>query len=130
AIEGIMERPYGCAEQTISSAYPSLLWLQLQKSQHFPSSPLDARASHYLKLAYAKLLRYHEPAGGFSLWGKGEPEIPVSAYALRFLTEASEFTEVDPDIIAATRRWLLQQATPQGRSEERRVGKECELKCR
>src|SRR5439155_1410824 len=31
-----------------------------------------------------------------------------------FLTEASEFTEVDPDIIAATRRWLLQQATPQG----------------
>lgn len=114
AIEGIMERPYGCAEQTISSAYPSLLWLQLQKSQHFPSSPLDARASHYLKLAYAKLLRYREPAGGFSLWGKGEPEIPVSAYALRFLTEASEFTEVDPDIIAAARRWLLQQATPQG----------------
>jgi hypothetical protein len=114
AIEGIMERPYGCAEQTISSAYPSLLWLQLQKSQHFPSSPLDARASHYLKLAYAKLLRYREPAGGFSLWGKGELEIPVSAYALRFLTEASEFIEVDPDIIAAARRWLLQQATPQG----------------
>jgi hypothetical protein len=114
AIEGIMERPYGCAEQTISSAYPSLLWLQLQKSQKFPPSPLDARAHHYLKLAYAKLLAYREPGGGFSLWGKGEPEIPVSAYALRFLTEASEFTEADPDIIAATRRWLLQQATPQG----------------
>ena len=119
AIEGIMERPYGCAEQTISSAYPSLLWLQIQKAQHFPSSPVDARANHYVKLAYAKLLRYREPGGGFSLWGKGRPEISVSAYALRFLSEASEFTEVDPDVIAATRQWLLQQATPQGTWMER-----------
>src|SRR5713226_9538281 len=84
------------------------------KSRKFPSSPLDARAHHYLKLAYAKLLRYRESDGGFSLWGKGEPEISVSAYAVRFLTEASEFTEVDPDVVAATRRWLLQKATPQG----------------
>jgi len=119
AIEGIMERPYGCAEQTISSAYPSLLWLQLLKAQHFPSSPLDARAHHYLKLAYTKLLRYREPGGGFSLWGKGQPEISVSAYALRFLSEASEFTDVDPDVIAGARRWLLQQATPQDTWMER-----------
>src|SRR5260370_628647 len=109
-----MERPYGCAEQTISSAYPSLLWPKLHNSPKFPSSPLDARAHHYLKLAYAKLLRYRESDGGFSLWSNGEPEISVSAYALRFLTEASEFTEVDPDVVAATRRWLLQKATPQG----------------
>lgn len=119
AIEGIMERPYGCAEQTISSAYPSLLWLQLQKAQHFAPSPLDARAHHYLKLAYTKLLRYREPGGGFSLWGKGQPEISVSAYALRFLSEASEFTEVGPDVVAGARRWLLQQASPQGTWMER-----------
>lgn len=114
AIEGIMERPYGCAEQTISSAYPSLLWLQLQKSRQLPSSALDARARHYLNLAYAKLLRYREPGGGFSLWGKGQPELSVSAYALRFLTEASEFIEVDSDVVAGARLWLLQQASPQG----------------
>src|SRR5438874_2111441 len=114
AIEGIMERPYGCAEQTISSAYPSLLWLQLQKSRQLPVSSLDARARHYLNLAYAKLLRYREPSGGFSLWGKGQPELSVSAYALRFLTEASEFIEVDSDVVTAARRWLLQQTAPQG----------------
>ena len=119
AIEGIMERPYGCAEQTISSAYPSLLWLQLQKSRQLPPSPLDARARHYLNLAYAKLLRYREPGGGFSLWGRGQPELSVSAYALRFLTEASEFIEVDPSVVDGTRRWLLQQAAPQGGWMER-----------
>ena len=114
AIEGIMGRPYGCAEQTISSAYPSLLWLQLQKDGQLPPSPVDARARGYLRLAYAKLLRYREPDGGFSLWGHSASATAVSAYALRFLTEASEFTEVDAGVVAAARHWLLAQAAPQG----------------
>lgn len=114
AIEGIMERPYGCAEQTISSAYPSLLWLQLQKSQNFPASALDERAKHYLNLAYAKLLGYRDSSGGFSFWGKGDPYIPLTAYALRFLTESSEFIQVDSNIVAGTRHWLIQQASPNG----------------
>jgi hypothetical protein len=109
-----MERPYGCAEQTISSAYPSLLWLQLQKSQKVPPSALDERARHYLKLAYAKLLGYRDSSGGFSYWGKGDPYIPLTAYALRFLTESSEFIEVDPNIVGGTRHWLIQQASPNG----------------
>lgn len=114
AIEGIMERPYGCAEQTISSAYPSLLWLQLQKSRQLAPSALDERARHYLKLAYARLLRYREAGGGFSLWGKGQPEISVTAYALRFLVEASEFAQADPEVVTAARQWLLEQVAPQG----------------
>src|SRR5207237_9379719 len=96
-------------EPSTSSAFPSLLLPQLQKSRQLPVSSLDARARHYLNLAYAKLLRYREPSGGFSLWGKGQPELSVSAYALRFLTEASEFIEVDSDVVTAARRWLLQQ---------------------
>ena len=109
-----MERPYGCAEQTISSAYPSLLWLQLQKSQKFTASPFDQRAKRYLQLAYAKLLGYRDSAGGFTHWGKGDSDIPLTAYALRLLTESSEFIEVDPNIVSGTRRWLLQQASPNG----------------
>ena len=114
SIEAIMERPYGCAEQTMSSAYPSLLWLQLQKSRQLPASPLDARARHYLKLAYEKLLGYREPGGGISYWGKGYPHTSLTAYALRFLAESSEFIEVDPDVLASTRKWLLQQSTADG----------------
>lgn len=114
SIESIMERPYGCAEQTISSAYPSLLWLQLTKSQQLPDSPLDHRALHYLNLAYAKLLGYREPGGGFSYWGKGSPNIPLTAYALRFLAESSAFISVDPQVTDAARAWLLKQVTPQG----------------
>jgi len=34
---------------------------------------INHRALHYLNLAYAKLLGYREPGGGFSYWGKGSP---------------------------------------------------------
>ncbi len=114
AIEAILHRPYGCAEQTISSAYPSLLWLQLKKSQHLPASPYDETAQRFLNLAYARLLGYREPGGGFSYWGHGDPNIPLSAYALSFLNEASEFVTVDPDIPNQTRASLLNQLLPQG----------------
>ncbi len=114
AIEAILHRPYGCAEQTISSAYPSLLWLQLKKSQNLPASPYDERAQRFLNLAYARLLGYREPGGGFSYWGHGDPNIPLSAYALRFLNEASEFVSVDPDIPNQTRAWLLSKLSPEG----------------
>ena len=118
SIEAIMERPYGCAEQTISSAYPSLLWLQLQKTRHLPASSLDGRARHYLRLAYAKLLGYREPGGGISYWGKGAPHVSLTAYAVRFLSEASEFIDVDNAVISSARGWLLQQTTPQGGFKE------------
>jgi hypothetical protein len=114
AIEAILHRPYGCAEQTISSAYPSLLWLQLKKSQHLPASPYDERAQRFLNLAYARLLGYREPGGGFSYWGHGDPSLPLTAYALRFLTEASEFVAVDPDVPNQTRAWLLSKVSPEG----------------
>ena len=114
AIEAILHRPYGCAEQTISSAYPSLLWLQLKKSQHLPPSAYDERAQRFLNLAYAKLLGYREPGGGFSYWGHGNPDIPLSAYAVRFLSEASEFITVDPEVTNQTRAWLLHQLSAQG----------------
>jgi len=114
AIEAILHRPYGCAEQTISSAYPSLLWLQLKKSQNLPASPYDERAQHFLNLAYARLLGYREPGGGFSYWGHGSPDIPLTAYALRFLSEASGFVAVDPDIPAQARAWLLKQLSAHG----------------
>jgi uncharacterized protein YfaS (alpha-2-macroglobulin family) len=57
SVEGIMQRPYGCAEQTISSSYPSLLVLQFMKESD-KTSPLAARARRYVEAGYQKLLGY------------------------------------------------------------------------
>lgn len=112
-IEGIMQRPYGCGEQTISSTYPSLLALKAYKASG-TTSPISAKAGRYLRLGYERLLGYRSPGGGFTYWGRGEPNLALSAYALRFLGEAGEFTPVDENILKETRAWLVKQQKADG----------------
>ncbi|HEU4713781.1 MAG TPA: alpha-2-macroglobulin family protein [Pyrinomonadaceae bacterium] len=112
-VEGIMQRPYGCGEQTISSTYPSLLLLR-----HFKKSgesfPLSARAGRYLKDGYSRLLNYGAEEGGFTYWGYGQPDLALSAYALQFLNDARELIDVDQDVVKQAREWLVKQQRPDG----------------
>ena len=89
SVEAIMARPYGCGEQTISSTYPSLLLLRYYK-QTGQDSPLRSKAKRYLHSGYARLLKYRDESGGFTYWGRGNPDLALTAYALRFLSEAEE----------------------------------------
>lgn len=111
SVEGIMKRPYGCGEQTISSTYPSLLVLRYAGERQ---SPLLGRARRYLREGYERLLNYREPGGGFSYWGKGAPDAALTAYALRFLHDASSLIEVDADLVTDTRAWLARQLDDNG----------------
>ena len=104
SVEAIMSRPYGCAEQSISATYPSLLLLRNYK-QNGEDFRYRARAERYLNDGYSRLLSYREAEGGFSYWGRGEPDVAVTAYALRFLTDASEVITVDEKVIDGARDW-------------------------
>ncbi len=112
-VEAIMQRPYGCAEQTISSTYPSLLLLSHQKRTG-EELAVRARAERYLKNGYSRVLNYRDEQGGFSYWGRGDANVALTAYALRFFTEASDVMEIDKEIIKETREWLLKHQQPDG----------------
>ncbi|HKC65179.1 MAG TPA: MG2 domain-containing protein, partial [Pyrinomonadaceae bacterium] len=71
SVEGILERPYGCGEQTISSTYPNLMILRFEKSMG-KDSPVTAQAKRYLQEGYRRLLNYRAESGGFSYWGGRE----------------------------------------------------------
>ncbi|HEX6190271.1 MAG TPA: alpha-2-macroglobulin family protein, partial [Pyrinomonadaceae bacterium] len=116
SVEAIMARPYGCGEQTISSTYPSLLWLKNYKRIGAPAGGADVhkKAARYLRAGYARLLNYRDESGGFTYWGRGEPDTALTAYALRFLSEASELIEVDDDVINDARNWLIRQQRADG----------------
>ena len=113
SVEAIMARPYGCAEQSISATYPSLLLLRNYK-QNNEDFRYRARAERYLNDGYSRLLSYREEEGGFSYWGRGEPDVAVTAYALRFLMDASEVIAVDEKVIDGARSWLLKRQRPDG----------------
>lgn len=111
AIEGVLRRPYGCAEQTISSTYPSVLLLQLLEGSG-RSSPLIRRARKYVQDGYDKLTGYFASSGGVAYWGDRdiEPDPDLTAYALEFLRDASAYVDVDPKRLQSARDWLINNA--------------------
>jgi hypothetical protein len=111
-----MMRPYGCGEQTISSTYPSLLVLRAYKRNGLePPEAVGERARKYLRAGYERLLNYRAESGGISYWGgSSEANLTLTAYALRFLNEASEFTEVDEDVVDDARDWIIEAQRADG----------------
>jgi len=125
SIEAIMARPHGCAEQAISSSYPSILYLRYAKGTEQQDSALSQRAQKYVQLGYERLLSYRAPDGGFSYWGRGEADLALTAYAIRFLSDASEFVAVDGEVVYKALSWLTSRAQPDGHWIERHLdGKE------
>ncbi len=115
AMKAVLERPHGCAEQTISSAYPSLLYLELSKAAGVVSPERD-KAQEFVQLGYDRLLGYFNAGGGLTYWGgndtTGDPAL--TAYSIEFLTEAPPFVAVDRVRITAAIQWLLSQQNADG----------------
>ncbi len=112
--EALLQRPYGCAEQTISSAYPNLLFLKAMKDAGLKEDRLEAKAMKNLRTGYEKLLGYQTEEGGFSYWGRGNADVAVTAYALSFLWDAGGLIEIDADRRAKAKAWLAAQNVVEG----------------
>jgi Large extracellular alpha-helical protein len=107
-MDALIEQPHGCAEQTISSSYPSLLLLNLAKESGMRSSFLD-RAHKYLQQGYERLLDYYDSSGGLTYWGGSDhqPIAALTAYSLEFLADAAPYVSVRDSTVIAARNWLL-----------------------
>jgi uncharacterized protein YfaS (alpha-2-macroglobulin family) len=120
AMNGIAKRPAGCAEQITSIGYVSLQALQLLKKAGVDAAAKDSRAQMHagalksVQDAYALLPSLQQANGGFSYWGNTSQDVALTAYVLRFLDGASEFIEVDPQVLSKARSYLISQQTPSG----------------
>lgn len=104
SVEGLLQRPYGCAEQTLSSTYPNLLLLAHAGERLDPA--ILATARRYARDGTVRLLGYQNPAGGFGYWANGQPDVALTAYALRFLLDARALDLVDDAPIERARAAL------------------------
>src|SRR5215813_11506969 len=118
-VEGILQRPHGCGEQTISSTYPNVMILRYLEPQierlSAPMRKIAEKARRYARAGYERLLGYRAESGGFGYWGRGDADLALTAYAIRFLSDASDFIEVDEAVIADARKIILSQQQPDGR---------------
>jgi uncharacterized protein YfaS (alpha-2-macroglobulin family) len=122
SMEALLERPWGCGEQTISSTYPNLLLLQTLKRMGAREARMEARALENLQRGYERLLGYQTSEGGFAYWHDGKPDVAVTVYALELLGEAREFVPVDEARVKQALEWVRKQAPPERGVSAMRLG--------
>jgi hypothetical protein len=101
----ILQKPYGCAEQTISAGYANLIAWRYAKATGIKDIKIEKYASEYVRSAVESLSRF-ESGGGISYWIGGEPDAAVTAYALNFLIEASAIIPVNQEDTRYMVTWL------------------------
>jgi uncharacterized protein YfaS (alpha-2-macroglobulin family) len=90
-VQGLLMYPYGCLEQTTSSAYP-LVFIDDEAAQRWGLKPVprEERAKR-LDTAFARLAGMQQPKGGYGLWAASSPyEAWLSAYVTGFLQDSRD----------------------------------------
>lgn len=88
AVKWLLEYPYGCTEQTTSSAYPWLYVDEAAARQYGLKVYTHEERAQRVDFALGKLGGYQGANGGFSMWGAGDADLWLSAYVAGFLQDA------------------------------------------
>lgn len=120
--QGLLMYPYGCLEQTTSSAYP-LVFIDDEAAKRWGMTPVprEERAKR-LDGAFARLAGMQQPKGGYGLWAASSPyEAWLSAYVTGFLQDARDAGFAVPEamlkrsldnLLEQFQRSPAQQSTP------------------
>jgi uncharacterized protein YfaS (alpha-2-macroglobulin family) len=99
-LQYLMQYPYGCVEQTTSSAFPQLYLSQIMEL----SAKEKAQTERNIKAAIERLKLFQLSSGAFAYWpGNTEENEWGTNYAGHFLTEAGKIGYQVPDDML--RRW-------------------------
>ncbi|HNJ40533.1 MAG TPA: alpha-2-macroglobulin family protein, partial [Acidobacteriota bacterium] len=113
-LTGMLQQPYGCAEQTISTTIPNLLLLHYLKLNHIEHHPQEGFALHNLQAGYQRLLQFQHNDGGFGYFPTSSRDMALTAYVMHFLQDAQSFVVVDRNVLHTAGNWLLRQQKPDG----------------
>lgn len=113
-MDSILRMPFGCFEQTSSSTYPNVLALDYMKRTKKVTPEIRAKAEGFIATGYQRLLTFEVPGGGFSWFGNAPANKILTAYGLMEFHDMSRVYDVDPEVIARTRDWLIRQQLSNG----------------
>jgi uncharacterized protein YfaS (alpha-2-macroglobulin family) len=113
-MENIFRMPSGCFEQTSSTTYPNVLALKYMSRMEINAPQAEVKARQYIHLGYQRLVGFEVPGGGFDWFGRPPANVPLTAYGLMEFRDMADVHDVDPQLIARTRKWLLAQRRADG----------------
>lgn len=113
-MDGILQMPYGCFEQTSSGTYPNVLALDYMKRNQRLTPEVRAKAEGFISTGYQRLLTFEVPGGGFSWFGEAPANKILTAYGLMEFHDMAAVYDVDPRVLARTAQWLALQQQGDG----------------
>lgn len=113
-LEGMLQEPHGCFEQTSSTNYPNTLVLQLLDEGGDCVPTVALRARDLLAKGYARLVGFECKRGGFEWFGGDPGHEALTAYGLLQFHDMAQVFDVDTKMIARTRSWLLGRRNGRG----------------
>ncbi|KAA3605127.1 MAG: hypothetical protein DWQ01_21285 [Planctomycetota bacterium] len=114
-MEGLLQEPHGCFEQTSATHYPNVLTLAFLESSGEVAPAIRKRALAYLDRGYRRLVGFECERLGFEWYGKDPGHGSLSAFGLHeFQDMVSVYDGVDPELLARTRQWLLDRRLEHG----------------
>lgn len=114
-LEGMLQEPYGCFEQTSSSTYPNILVLNYLNQTGQANPQVTKRAKELIERGYQRLTSYESPNHGFEWFGGDPAHEGLTAYGLmEFLDMEKVWEGVDKTMIKRTKEWLMARRDGKG----------------
>jgi 5-hydroxyisourate hydrolase-like protein (transthyretin family) len=115
-LEGMLQVPHGCFEQTSSTTYPNVLVLDYLRTTEQASPEVEIKAEAYISQGYQRLLTFEvaDTPGGFSLFGEPPAKTTLTAYGLMEFSDMSRVAFVDPALAERTAAFLIGQQASDG----------------
>jgi len=113
-LEGLLQEPHGCFEQTSSTTYPNVMVLQYLKETGRDVPEVRARAEQLILTGYQRLLSFEVDGGGFDWFGNPPAHKVLTAYGLMEFADMAKVVDVDDAVIRRTREWLERQQQADG----------------
>jgi hypothetical protein len=114
AFERLIREPYGCFEQTSSTTYPLVMAQQYFMSHAGVDPALIKRSAEILDKGYERLRGFECKGKGYEWFGEDPGHEALTAYGLLEFTDMAAVNDVDPQMLARTRQWLLGQRDGKG----------------
>ncbi|PWV45877.1 TonB-dependent receptor plug domain-containing protein [Chitinophaga sp. S165] len=113
-IESMLREPHGCFEQTSSSTYPNIYILKYLRSSNKSNPDIENKALTYIKTGYQRLIGFETKEQGFEWFGRTPPHEALTAYGLLEFTDMQQFLDVDKQMLARTKKFLLSRRDGKG----------------
>lgn len=114
-IDGILQEPYGCFEQTSMSSYPNAMVLDYLKTTDTKDDKMLARATALLEKGYSRLTTFETKDKGYEWFGSAPGHEALTAYGLmQFADMKRAGGSVDNNMMDRTAKWIMSRRDGKG----------------